>query len=210
MGCDIHLYTERRYKKDDKEIWICRDHFKRNSYSVLYPEEFYEKEWEIVSIYDHRDYNLFAALADVRNYDHVIPIDKPRGLPEDVSKDVYSESLRWGSDGHSHSWLTARELFIYQRRHPTKRREGMLDPDDVKKLDEEGIIPTSWCQWTNVKGAEKRVWIEPGSSVDELVEAVKKRMSEEFWIFDFLNNDEKEKKFSEHADDFRIVFWFDN
>lgn len=210
MGCDIHLYTERRHKKDDKEIWICCDHFRRNPYSILYPEELNEKEWGIVSIYDHRDYNLFATLADVRNYDHVIPIDKPRGLPEDVSKDVYNESLRWGSDGHSHSWFTAKELFIYQRRHPTKRHEGILYPDDAKKLDEEGIIPTSWCQWTNVKGAEKRVWVEPGSSVDELVEVVKKRMAEEFWIFDFLNNDEKEKKFSEHADDFRIVFWFDN
>ena len=210
MGCDIHLYTERRQKKDDKEIWICCDHFRRNPYSILHPEELYEKEWEIVSIYDDRDYNLFAALADVRNYDRVIPIDKPRGLPEDVSKDVYNESLRWESDGHSHSWLTAKELFIYQRKHLTKRREGILYPDDAKKLDEEGIIPTTWCQWTNVKGAEKRVWIEPGSSVDKLVEAIKKRMAEEFWIFDFLNDDEKEKRFSENADDFRIVFWFDN
>lgn len=211
MGCDIHLYTERKYNRDNqKPIWICCDHFKLNPSYILYPEEGYEHEWEIAEIYNGRNYSLFAALADVRNYDNVTPLDKPRGLPKDVSRKVYEESEKWGVDGHSHSWFTAKELFEYQKTHPTTRHEGMLEPDILKAFDEEGKIPTEWCQWTNIKGAERRSWEVPGSPIDPLVKAVKKRMAEEFWIWDFLDEKKKEEAYLEHADEFRIVFWFDN
>lgn len=211
MGCDIHLYTERKYNRDNqKPIWICCDHFKLNPSYILYPEEGYEHEWEIEEIYNGRNYSLFAALADVRNYDNIIPLATPRDLPDDVSRKVYEESMKWGSDGHSHSWFTARELFEYQKTHPTTRHEGMLEPCILKAFDEEGKIPTEWCQWTNIKGAERRSWETPGSPIDPLVKAVKKRMAEEFWIWDFLDEEKKEEAYLEHADEFRIVFWFDN
>lgn len=46
MGCDIHLYTERKYEREGKEpLWVCCDHFKLNPYYVLSPEEYYEHEW---------------------------------------------------------------------------------------------------------------------------------------------------------------------
>lgn len=54
------------------------------------------------------------------------------------------------------------------------------------------------------------MWTVEGSPVDSLVDAVRKRMSEEFYISDFLEEDEKKEKFQNNADKFRIVFWFDN
>lgn len=196
MGCDIHLYTERKYNRDNQEpIWICCDHFKLNPYYILYPEEEYEHEWKIEEIYNDRNYSLFAALADVRNYDNITPLDKPRGLPKDVSRKVHEESMKWGPDGHSHSWFTAKELFEYQKKYPTTKHEGMLMPEMLRLFDEEGKIPTEWCQWTNRKGAERRSWEAPGSPIDPLVKAVKKRMAEEFWIWDFLEEDEKEEAY---------------
>lgn len=35
---------------------------------------------------------------------------EPRGLPPDLSVPVWDEVNRWGGDGHSHSWLTLKEL----------------------------------------------------------------------------------------------------
>lgn len=144
MGCDIHLYTERKYEREGKyPIWICRDHYILNEYYILYPEFENEKEYKIKPIYNNRDYTLFAALVGVRNDGTIEPISAPRGLPEDVSRVVYQESQSWGSDGHSHSWLTAAELFRYQSDHPTTKYEGILTPENLQKFDETGEPPTS-------------------------------------------------------------------
>ncbi len=73
-----------------------------------------EHEW-----YPGRNYNEFAILANVRNGrgfagiktgEGFNPIADPKGLPKDVSDDVASDSRAYGSDGHSHSWLTLKEL----------------------------------------------------------------------------------------------------
>ena len=204
MGCDIHLYTEKKLLNNN--TWWCCDHFQLNPY---YGEE-YEKKWNVVPIYDGRSYSLFTALAGVRDDGMTPVISDPRGLPDDVSEIIKQESDDWGVDGHSHSWLTAKELFIYQNKHPFTNRHGMVDGEELLKLDEYGIPPRTWCGWTNSKTAQTREWLSPGSVVDELVKAVKQRMAEEFWIWDFLDKEEKEKRFLENSENFRIVFWFDN
>lgn len=88
MGCDIHVHTE----------------VKING------------EWHHYDMpYVRRDYALFSRLANVRNYrdDHaewVEPISDPRGLPEDASFLTKFDSEKWGTDGHSHSWIGAEEI----------------------------------------------------------------------------------------------------
>ncbi len=58
-----------------------------------------------------RDYRLFTKMAGVRCIDEVEPISKPRGLPSgQISKTTALEARWWGSDGHSHSWLNAKEI----------------------------------------------------------------------------------------------------
>lgn len=83
MGCDIHTHIE--IKVNDK--WY--------NYSQLNID---------------RNYQLFAKLANVRNYDD-IPYFEPKGLPEDVSFITQHHWNTWWSvDGHNPSYLTSHEL----------------------------------------------------------------------------------------------------
>jgi len=123
MGCDIHLFAEAKKKKTIKEklmfwrkpSWQNVDKWSKNKWFDKYPEE--EQEF-IISTEDQfysggRNYNLFCALCNVRKgcFDGYTPcVSLPKGLPLDISDIVKSESDRMGTDGHSHSWNTLKEL----------------------------------------------------------------------------------------------------
>lgn len=116
MGCDIHLYTETKRTKNGEEYWWCADYFTLNPY---YHDEAFEdeKEYECNELWGGRNYDVFTALAGVRNTG-VEMIDKPRGLPDDVSEVIKKFAEEYAQDGHSHSWLTAEELLKYDKRNP--------------------------------------------------------------------------------------------
>lgn len=105
MGCDIHLYGEK--KDENGEYEIC---------------------WEDES--HNRQYAMFAFLAGVRNYGAITPISEPRGIPKDSatrnnanyydSEDDYlcypSSKYEYDAffdDCHSRSWLSIEELKKY-------------------------------------------------------------------------------------------------
>src|SRR4051812_30953049 len=94
MGTDIDLYVERRV--DGK--WVTADEWvQRGTYKSC------------KHIYSDRNYDLFGVLAGVRgDDDYFIPIELPRGLPEDVCPEVL-EDYRVLC-GHSCSWYTLKEL----------------------------------------------------------------------------------------------------
>lgn len=211
MGCDIHVYCEQKETINGNKIWICADHFKINKYAYYDDEDSkYEPKYHIVPIYDDRDYCLFETLAGVRAYYGNEIMDEPRGLPDDVSDTVKAESDRWDSDGHSHSWFTARELFKWQNLHPTIHNSGLVSKEAYEKYQKDGALPTSWWQGSNNPTDVRMEWDVPGCPLDRLIDGVKKRMAEVFWIFDWMEESEKKEKYWKHADDFRIVFWFDN
>jgi len=93
MGCDIHGVVQVRWGDD--------------------------KWWETVQDIDReRNYNLFSALAGVRNAYDIKPISEPRGLPADFLggedhpwEPVFVDGcvVTWMGD-HSHSWLTPMEI----------------------------------------------------------------------------------------------------
>ena len=137
MGCDIHVHVE--YKKDlftgyDAENkpqyeskWICGDYFHKNPY---FGSDEYEKEWSLVGLCDSRNYAMFSVLANVRNYGETEYIDEPRGLPEDVTEMVKEDAENWGIDGHSHSYLTLKELIDFQNKQTPLRHRGMISPEN--------------------------------------------------------------------------------
>ena len=86
MGCDIHAFIEKQIKPDGH--WQSR------------------KE----ELYIGRDYDLFALLADVRNYHSIPAIALPKGIPNNSSQRIQKEYARWDSDAHSASYLTASAL----------------------------------------------------------------------------------------------------
>lgn len=117
MGCDIHLYVER--KVDDK--WVTADKWTPDPYADEGEESRLIVDYHDC-FYSERNYDLFAMLADVRNnigFGGCVPgagfnpIVEPKGLPDDVSPEVKRESDELGLGFHSHSWLTLAELRVY-------------------------------------------------------------------------------------------------
>lgn len=202
MGCDIHVYTEFKpwFGKHEGE-WFCADHYKLNP---SYGTDEWEKRYNVVPIYDSRNYILFSVLADVRNYGENKAIAEPRGLPNDCCPEIRAESESWGCDGHSHSYFTLKELMEYQKRHTTIQRQGYVSSEASANLDK-GIFPTEYWQGGNVTGQVWRKWVEPYAVLKPLIEALIEREKDIFWIFS-----DKQEAIEKHANEIRIVFWFDN
>lgn len=113
MGCDIHLFVERKSGGE----WRSVDEWAKVDEEHSFPEVVYEKQF-----YNGRNYRLFGVLANVRNGhgfagvktgEPVKPIDMPRGLPSNVSHPVKACAAAWDCDGHSHSWFELPELLAY-------------------------------------------------------------------------------------------------
>ena len=84
MGCDIHLHEEVKIKGKWHHYGIARC---------------------------RRNYRLFAKMADVRNLlTHITPIAQPRGIPKNATELTKFDNKKWGVDGHSHSWIGAKEI----------------------------------------------------------------------------------------------------
>lgn len=204
MGCDIHVYTEKQLEDGS---WWCTDRWKMNEYYGKYE---YEPKYSVDHIYSDRYYELFATLADVRNYNDTKPIDEPRGLPGNVTEAVLKEYDRYKEDWHSASWLLASELFKHKAKRPFYKTCGMISPTDAFYLDELGRLPEQWCEYTSDESYVYREWLVPYSVLDGLIDAVKKRMKEEFRIYDWETKAKQEEQLAKYADKFRIVFWFDS
>lgn len=116
MGCDIHSFVELKTVKG----WCM--------VPGLFPEDDFGLDWTGKTHRDEpfswRNYGMFGFLANVRNYSFVPPIvAEPRGLPDGLSKPVQEAAEHWDGDGHSHSWLSLKELldFDYSRTFEDRR-----------------------------------------------------------------------------------------
>jgi len=147
MGCDIHLYVER--KVDDK--WISADKWTPDPYA-----DEGEESRLIVDCddcyYSERNYDLFGMLADVRNGlgpagcvtgSGFNPISTPKGLPDDVSPEVKRESEESGLPLHSHSWLTLAELNAYDW-NQVATHIGVVDVLGFAQFERHGQPYTYW------------------------------------------------------------------
>lgn len=147
MGCDIHMHVEYKYRlKDDDAHWMCGDYFKLNPFRDKYENE---EKYTLVGFHDDRNYDLFSILANVRNYGGNDYIDDPRGLPDDITKEVKEDCDKLGIDGHAHSYFTLKELIDFQRTikrwewRDWKEENKVLEPliEDLKRrANELGVI----------------------------------------------------------------------
>ena len=101
MECDIHLFVEVNNNGvwESVDEWVTEDDYT----SVEYEKRFYRG----------RNYDLFALLADVRNYHDIEPISPLKGLPNDISENVKQICDYWNSDAHSHSFFTLKDLLAF-------------------------------------------------------------------------------------------------
>jgi hypothetical protein len=233
MGCDIHLYVEA--KKNGK--WEAIDKWQTDSdgyFCVPYEERFYTG----------RNYNLFSILADVRNGygfagsdtgDGFKPISSPKGNPSDISEQVKAESDKWGSDGHSHSFLTLKELLDYDWTQKTTLR-GTVNAVEYFKWSQfekdQGNGPESYCgsvSGSAVKNISEKEMSEKIKEVLNLdlpsyalkVKAIEDAMRSTYcrvsWespyykcAGSFLSTVIPRLLRLGNPEDARIVFWFDN
>lgn len=120
MGCDIHIYAE---EKNEEGQWVPtkkRAPNHRFGYSKTeseYLTQFDPNEYDpLTEAFDTgRNYDLFALLAGVRNYDDIDPISEPRGIPDNASEEVKEIVQSWDGDGHSHSWLLVSEVLLSEQ-----------------------------------------------------------------------------------------------
>lgn len=157
MGCDIHLYVEKKNIETGK--WVNADEWNVSNYDDEYC-------YVTNPIYDGRNYELFAILADVRNRMNIIPICQRRGMPYDASKEVISENEHWRGDAHSHSWLTLKELMEYDWTQ-VAAMHGVVDGLEFKRWNKygrkEGRAPKSYCQGAygaNIKNISEERMVE--------------------------------------------------
>ena len=209
MGCDIHMYVERK-GPDDK--WHSCDYFIPTIYWKGDCQE-YNSKYTRIEIFGDRNYALFATIANVRNYGDTDYICEPKGFPNDASEYVKSEYENDELFVHSASYLTLQELIDFQNeKHPLKRR-GMISPNDQYKLDKYGIIPDCWCQGTNEAGFEFREWAEDIDILEPLIDELKKRADLLGMIYNCAwtscNVETRNSAYRASAN-IRIVFWFDN
>ncbi len=195
MGCDIHLYTEVQKRINDNLIWTCCDNWQIDPYEI--------GKYDINPIWSTRNYHIFSVLANVRNDNDNIPICELKGLPSDISDAIKEASDRWGCDGHSHSWLTLKEIKDYLGINQQIKYSGLMLPDEAAKVDA-GEMPSSWCKSTTADDHVYREWSRENRPLKEFIALLNERKRDELWIF----SDEQDTPESDEK--FRIVFWFDN
>ena len=186
------VFLERRiFSHTDKDkkagIWISADKWIVDSYPILYPEDYKGDGDNVYTVpchdyvYNGRNYNLFAILANVRNGrgfagcdtgDGFIPIDMPRGLPIDVSPQVDNESNGWGVDGHSHSWFTLEELLEYDWEGKKTKHRGRVGENDYKIFKEKGH-PESWSGFIDGASIRKVTNLEMNKIIEGKIEREK-------------------------------------
>lgn len=98
MGCDIHAMIERR------KTWRFTD-----ASGNLHTSWINAGDPDMIRAYD-----VFSLLTDCgRDRYSVTPISVGRGTPEDVCDEWRRYVEAWDGDGHSHGWVTLREMRYY-------------------------------------------------------------------------------------------------
>jgi hypothetical protein len=179
MGCSIHSFAEKRNKETNKwemvgDVFTLSDYYKKHMKKEKNSHPFYRQS-----------YSTLAFLADVRNYNHCEPLVEPKGIPKDVCETIRSEWENWFGDGHSASFLTAKELleFDYDKEFWNRRiSRTTIMPDGIKFTD----------------GAST------ANEGEGAIISYRENLDEMFFIH------LEELKSLGEPDDVRIVFWFDN
>lgn len=102
MGCDIHVYLER---KNNDGKWVNWNFYFENTDKECYGGLPYIPR----TCYPWRNYELFGILAGVRSY-YTKPIDELRGIPNDVCNEIKCIYDLWRDDAHSSSFYYLYEL----------------------------------------------------------------------------------------------------
>jgi hypothetical protein len=224
MGCDIHCYAE--VKKGQKWVKVGR------VFVNPYYDEKRKDKWNKPKTdqpYQGRNYNLFGILADVRNGrgvagcdlgDGFVPIDSPRGIPNDVSDSVQGLFNGWGGDAHSDSYFTLEELLRYDWQQKSNLRGVVNEKEYIEWAKNGRGEPQGYCGDVGGPNIVKVTNAEMDliASAKKVVDCTKDYYTQVQWVEtyaeaagkDFFMNTLPALAKLGKADKVRIVFWFDN
>lgn len=100
MGCDIHCYIE--YKPAESNDWS-------DFGGCINPG---------------RNYDLFAKLAGIRNYDEITPIAKPRGYPEDAAGAARCDQWMYVTDSPGEGYCSPERAECWVENGASKYRDS--------------------------------------------------------------------------------------
>ena len=108
MGCDIHVRIEVRKKEetDWKELT-----FKNNI------------DDGGIEILNYRNYDVFAHLVGVTNFNNVVPALEINGIPDDVSESVKNNYEHWKDYAYSAAHFYDKQIYEIVR-----KSDGILSP----------------------------------------------------------------------------------
>lgn len=200
MGCDMHIRTEINIGEINEPEWFCADYYRKNKNFFSYRFSDEEDEWEVIEIYNARNYCLFSLLANVRQNENCPNkcICEPKGIPDNICEEIKIDVLDWGESGHSHSYFTLSELIDAKKTIKSIKRCGFISEQDAENLDKNGTLPVSYCSFPAKDGSKYREWEEKNDLLDPIIKALKKRYVE-FFPLSYVQSDR-----------IRIVFWFDD
>lgn len=223
MGCDIHPHIEVR-KNGKWEYFDWRKEFQNGTYDDGEPKYDWNKMFES-PLYIHRNYNLFAILANVRNGRGFAgcltgmgfnPISEPRDLPNDVTEYVKSESDKYNGDGHSHSWLLLSELLNYDYEQTTTLFGFFSEEQYIAQKDG---VKNSYCGGVDGGRVEKVC----SDLMDKIISGEVQRDPEKHYYVQLAWKETYQESIGKqwfdtleymkslgNPDDVRLVFWFDN
>lgn len=193
MGCDIHLYKEKRVNGK----WVAADEWTEFNHGD--DDKGIEVKWQ--NRFTGRNYELFGILSKGVRTSNAVSFE-PRGIPFDVCWQIQSTVNSYGQDGHSHNYLYLHELKdLYQYLESFKIHiKGMKDKKELAVLKKsiksdhpnwKLLFP--YCKWTTCKDHEEFAFDVPATFyVGECL----KKIIESFNEIDGENH--------------RIVFFFDN
>jgi hypothetical protein len=237
MGCDIHLFVEKKGPLGD---WQLVDRLVTHDAGT----EYAHIDIEGRGFYDGRNYRLFSILADVRNGrgfagvktgEGFVPLAAPRGVPTDASAGYLKMVEQWDGDGHSHSYHTLRDLLEYDWTQTTQlqgwcsleswvgwmgwRRARGMGPEEyaggvggpnVRHIEAEEMDALCKQLW-KVEHSDRKAFLETHQSTYALAkwETAYHDAAAEFWSETIPRLLGVAGSLSA-VDDVRIVFFFDN
>lgn len=137
-------------------------------------------------------------LAGVRNQFELDPISQPKGLPYDVSQELKEESDHLGTDGHSHSYVTLKELMSY---------DWDKEIDIIENIEHrDGAIAIVGDKHLFIEPHDYTVHVTKSGTIREAVGDFMNTINQLKW---YLQEDSRPYK-QVTEEDIRLVFWFDN
>lgn len=216
MGCDIHVFVERKING----VWT---HVPESLgpishlYTIHNMDYFNERTWR-----PERNYQLFAILANVRNYGKaIVPLSSPRGIPNDVSNYVKKQSDDFDMDGHSHSYFLISELLQFKKTNKLEFRtylninqyEKFLDGANINSLNIDWSLSRELDDYKLLSNDDMKELVNNIVLLDDnnyltAIDSYEPLDKCQLSFFDYYLPEMA--KLDSNPKNIRVVFWFDN